>query len=315
MKFRKHKGSKFRFYLKGIMTKFLPSFVFRLKHRRLMAKLAGNESYIEKRVGYYLRVNERFSLSSDAAMISDINPRDYQTAYYVDMLELCRFYPQARFNYLFGDIVHIPDTPSFLKSRPISEDNHNSVLLKLNKVRHFNFIDDSLAYEDKKDMIVWRGKSFTTHHRFEVCGKYFDSPRCNIGLSNPAKRTYETHLTRGRLSIEEQLKYKFILSMEGNDVATNLKWIMSSNSLCFMRKPRFETWFMEGTLLPNVHYVELKDDFSDLLEKMDFYIANPELAKKIISNAHEYVSQFLDEDRELLISLLVMERYLALSHT
>ncbi|ENT7385234.1 hypothetical protein ACXLUW_000800 [Campylobacter coli] len=33
------------------------------------------------------------------------------------------------------------------------------------------------------------------------------------------------------LSKKEQMKYKFIISLEGNDVASNLKWEMNSNSL------------------------------------------------------------------------------------
>ena len=56
------------------------------------------------------------------------------------------------------------------------------------------------------------------------------------------------------------------MSLEGIDVATNLKWIMSSNSLCFSPKLRYETWFMEGKLVPGVHFVEVRDDFDDLAE-------------------------------------------------
>ncbi|MEP0071306.1 MAG: glycosyl transferase family 90 [Marinomonas sp.] len=254
-----------------------------------------------------------FVLSDQAVSIKELSPRKVESAYYYDMLEVGRFFSKARFDYLFGDITYVPAVPSFLKSRPIQDENQNSILLKLNKVRHFNFINDEISYEDKADQIVWRGKSFTTHHRYDVCRKYFNSPNCDIALSNPAKKTYETDFTRGRMSIDEQLKNKFILSMEGNDVATNLKWIMSSNSLCFMRKPRYETWFMEGTLVPDFHYVLLKDDFSDLLEKVNFYIENPSLAKKIIANANEYIQQFFDEERESLISLLVMKKYIGLS--
>ena len=40
-------------------------------------------------------------------------------------------------------------------------------------------------------------------------------------------------------------KHKFILCIEGNDVASNLKWVMSSNSVAVMPKPKFESWFME----------------------------------------------------------------------
>ena len=73
----------------------------------------------------------------------------------------------------------------------------------------------------------------------------------------------------------EQLQNKFILCIEGNDVASNLKWAMSSNSLVFMtKKPKFETWFMEGTLIPGHHYVEIKDDYSDMIEKMDYYLSH-----------------------------------------
>ena len=111
------------------------------------------------------------------------------------------------------------------------------------------------------------------------------------------------------MTISEQLNYKFILSLEGMDVATNLKWIMSSNSLCFTPKLHFETWFMEGKLKPGFHFVEIKDDFSDLNEKMDYYLKYPQEAQAIINNAHQWVKQFQDLRREWLISLLVAQKY------
>ncbi|MEO9273573.1 glycosyl transferase family 90 [Marinomonas sp. 5E14-1] len=292
----------------------MPGFIVSSAHKKLLLRLEREDKeYIKSRVDYYIKKDVSFVLSDQAVSIKELSPRKVESAYYYDMLEVGRFFPKAKFYYLFGDITYVPDVPSLLKSRPIQNENQNSILLKLNKVRHFNFIEDEMTYGDKVDQIVWRGKSFTTHHRYDVCRKYFNAPNCDIALSNPAKRTYETDFTRGRMSISEQLQNKFILSMEGNDVATNLKWIMSSNSLCFMRQPRYETWFMEGTLIPDFHYVLLKDDFSDLLEKVKFYIENPDLAKEIIANANEYVQQFFDEERERLISLLVMKKYIDLS--
>lgn len=114
-------------------------------------------------------------------------------------------------------------------------------------------------------------------------------------------------------TINEHLEYKFIMALEGNDVASNLKWVMSSNSLAVMTCPTCETWFMEGTLIPDYHYVEVKDDFSDLQEKLQYYIDHPEKAEEILTHAHEYVQQFLDEEKEELISLLVMDKYFRLS--
>ena len=99
------------------------------------------------------------------------------------------------------------------------------------------------------------------------------------------------------------------MALEGNDVASNLKWIMSSNSIAVMPQPTYETWFMEGKLIPDYHYIEVKPDFSNLEEKMDYYTQHPDEAEEIIRHAHEYVKQFKDKKREDIISLMVLDKY------
>ena len=111
------------------------------------------------------------------------------------------------------------------------------------------------------------------------------------------------------MPISEQLRFKFIFCIEGADTATNIKWVMSSNSVCVMPKPKYETWFMEGKLKPDFHYICLKDDFSDAEEKINFFIKHPDHAKKIIDNANDFVNQFKNPKREKLISLLVLDKY------
>ena len=76
-----------------------------------------------------------------------------------------------------------------------------------------------------------------------------------------------------------------------------------------MPRPTCETWFMEGTLVPNYHYIEIKPDFSDLEERVNYYIRHVDEAKAIIRHANEYVEQFKDKKREDLISLLVLDKY------
>jgi hypothetical protein len=115
------------------------------------------------------------------------------------------------------------------------------------------------------------------------------------------------------MTVREQLNYKFIISIEGKDVATNLKWIMSSNSVCMMPKPRYETWFMEGKLKAGVHYIEIADDYSDLTQKMEYYLEHEEKVLEIIANANSWVEQFKHPRRERLISLLVAQKYFTLS--
>ena len=131
--------------------------------------------------------------------------------------------------------------------------------------------------------------------------------RCDLGAIN--KNTPHPEWLKNKISIEDHLKYKFIMCVEGVDVATNLKWVMSSNSIAVMPRPKIESWFMENKLIPEKHYIEIKEDYSDLESKIKYYIKNPEKCKRIIKNANDYVVQFKNKRREDLISLLVLEKY------
>lgn len=70
---------------------------------------------------------------------------------------------------------------------------------------------------------------------------------------------------------------------------------------------------MEGRLKADHHYVLLKDDYSDLDEKIFYYSKNTDDALRIIKNANQYVDQFRNKNIEELISILVMYKYFQLS--
>lgn len=144
-------------------------------------------------------------------------------------------------------------------------------------------------------------------HRARFMERYFDHPLCDVGNVSTLNR-YPLW-RKPRLNIDEHLKFKFILCLEGNDVATNIKWVMSSNSLAVMPEPTYETWFMEGTLRPNYHYVAIKPDYSDLEDRLRYYLEHEDEAEAIVQHAHEYVRQFKNKKREKLIGLLVLQKY------
>ena len=66
---------------------------------------------------------------------------------------------------------------------------------------------------------------------------------------------------------------------------------------------------MEGQLIPNVHYVEIRDDYADVEEKIPYYAEHVDEAETIIRNAHEFVDRFRNAEREDIISLLVLKKY------
>jgi len=303
----KHQNNKVWYYCLNHMRRLYPSFIFQ---SRLTAKLNTvnkfNLAYIQKRVNYYNRLNQNGTLPSSIPALSELKLGKKMKVYYFDSYEYIRYFnPELKARFLFGDIIHVPDVPSIVKSRPIKGNNSNSVILKLDKIRHFRLINDKKKFTNKKNMLVSRGQVYQSH-RLRFMEMYFNHPMCNIGQTN--KNKYSRFIV-DRMTVDEHLDYKFILCLEGNDVASNLKWVMSSCSLAVMPEPTYETWFMEGTLIPNYHYVLIKDDYSDLEERMTYYLQHTDEALKIIENAHEYVNQFKNKDQEDLISFLVLQKY------
>ena len=306
------KNSKFSYYLSNALRYLVPAAISRLQLPRILKqKKSYHTDYLEQRVNYYNKMKKPFKLL-DGYSVTTIEKfkKTKGWTYFFDIHSIVRYFSASRqFSYLNGDIRTVPEQPSFLKSRPINDDNHNSVVLKLNKIRHFKFVNDTKPYSEKKDIAAWRGVGYQPHRRV-VIEQFYDHPMCNIGQTKP----YNGDVwEKGFMSVEEQLDYKFLLAIEGNDVATNLKWSMSSNSLVIMSKPKYETWFMEGRLEAGKHYVEVKDDYSDLIEKMEYYLAHEEEALDIIKHANLWTDQFKDQKREKLLSLMVADKYFSLS--
>ena len=304
----KFKRNKTLYYVKSYLRQIVPAvFYGKMLKERLLSIKSYDKNYIEERVNYYNKLSKFTPIGDDAVSLKDMKSLKGPKAYYFDTFEVSRYFKKSfKANLLFKDVIHIPDAPTLQKSRPIAGDNANAVLLKQDKKRHFFFVNDSRKFEEKKDMLIGRGV-IEQPHRMRFMEMYFDHPICDLGQVN--KINGNAKWLKPKISISDHLEYKFILSLEGNDVATNLKWVMSSHSIAVMPKPKYETWFMEGRLIPDLHYILIKDDYSDLVERLEYYISHPEEAQAIINNANEYVKQFFDKKRERLISLLVLQKY------
>lgn len=210
---------------------------------------------------------------------------------------------------LFGDITHVPSAPSIVKSRPIDGENGNSVILPLNRLRHFNFPKDPYRLNEKEGSAVWRG-ALNNPTRIMAVQKY--GPRVDHNIGHTSEESDHPFL-KPRLGLMDHYRHRYILSLEGNDVATNLKWVMASNSAAVCPPLRYETWFMEGKLAPHVHYIGLEPDLSDLDEKIGWYEARPDALARVVKAAHDWVDTFRNWPREEAIARAVILKYAALS--
>ena len=320
---RSGKPVKFWYMLKCYLSMLIPNKWYRMNLEPLKRAAAAREdfSYIKERVDYYCKTFPIRCLPDGDVhehkgyiyVFLDrwikFRPKTFHKVYFFDLNEVMRhFSTDKRVSYIPGDVYFTPDIPTIVKSRLLSGDNSNSVLLKLNKHRHFIFVSDPLQFSDKMPRAIFRGRIRRSRQRERFMQMYCGSEICDCGIVG-ANPQYPKEWIKPKKTIRQHLDYQYVIALEGNDVASNLKWVMSSNSIAVMTRPTCESWFMEGKLIPNYHYIEIKDDLSDLEERLHYYSSHPLEAQAIIDHAHEFVNQFLDIKRERLIELLVSEKY------
>lgn len=301
------------YFLAAAFREYAPG-AWRLARARLQARLPARlddvPAEVLDRVTYCNRLSVPLERALPPMRLGDMSigaASRNAKLYHIDLIRHAQgFGPEFRVAVEFGDIRRVPDFPSLLKSRPVSGDVANAVLLPLNALRHFHFPRDALRWEDKRPTAVWRGRLNGQAPREAAVRLYGESGVHDIGHVHPAEGLPPP---KPWLSIRQQLRHRYVLSLEGNDVATNLKWVMASNSVALAPRPEFETWYMEGRLEPGVHFVEVRPDLSDLDARIAWCEANPAQVRRIVANAHAWVRQFTDPRKEALVAALVLQKY------
>ncbi len=216
----------------------------------------------------------------------------------------------------------------FVKNRLVEWPNDGVLLRSLNKERHWGYLKerpiDTLPFPNKKSIAVWRGSTTGDFkmlaNRFQLVRQWFRmNPMVDVGFTNIVQdpKNYGEFFQKNdisgyrcsEMSPSKLLEYKYIISVRGNDKDSGLNWKLASRSVVFMARPTVNSWLMESELIPNVHYVLLKDDFSDLAEKVQWANENINLMKQISRNARKYMKRFEDVSNERSIEMEVIKRY------
>lgn len=235
--------------------------------------------------------------------------------------------PELQKKYLYyswGDIATKQPDGILVKTRPVG--CKKMVLFKLSLLRHWQPIlkvkKMDIPFEKKKDIVIWRGattggwrmRQNKPHSRYVLVKKYFDHPssKIDVGFSGVCQGENDCKdYVKPQLTMKQQLEYKYLLSAEGNDVASGLKWMLYSNSVVFMGKPSICSWAMEDKLKPYIHYIPIeKPDWSDLEEKLDWATRHPKKCRRIAANATAFIEQFRDKEKEAIIQKRVLKKYL-----
>jgi hypothetical protein len=183
--------------------------------------------------------------------------------------------------------------------------NSSGVIVNFESIRHLGGMFDVAdpPWDEKRNESVWRGADTGWNgERLEFVKKYGNTH--NVGFSNfvqdalKSPHLYSRDMRKPKISISELKKFKYLPVIDGNDKSSSLGWIMASNSVPIMPKPRFHTWVCEPWMKPGVHYVEVKRDWSDFDEKLEWCRQNDSECKKIADNGTIFMMQFMNQTQE-----------------
>lgn len=213
------------------------------------------------------------------------------------------------------------------------------IVWKLATHRHFEKLYETYAkdtiWDKKKDMAVFRGQLTGSREGYnktlsdeENCRNL---KRCRLVYNHAKSSLIHARLTntRGRLpdvlngvtlvgkrvDMSLLLQFKGIIMIEGNDVASGLKWALLSQSVVLMPPPKHTSWAMEELLEPWVHYVPLDDFATNVEERMQWILDNDAEAQKISKRATLWMEDLVfhpdaaEDDR--LIQEEILGRYQA----
>jgi hypothetical protein len=260
-----------------------------------------------------------------------------ETLYDLEQLEQHHFFDPKKWVKIatFADSIQWYTIPTLVKARyNKAKTVHQpyAILMRFRSRIHFGTIPEAqkhdIDFDDKKSTVLWRGgpsgngflngseSHIVKASREDLLKLWSKNEKTrediDVGLIDKWRYKDFAEYLKPRMSIKEMLRYKYLLSIEGNDVATNLKWVMSSQSVAIMPQPRVESWFCESMLKPYEHYVPVKDDFSDLLKVKQWCDKHPDRCKAIIRNANQHVKGFTNEERERMLAAHVVETYMRL---
>jgi hypothetical protein len=200
-----------------------------------------------------------------------------------------------------GDVWTPMRVPALVKTRPLA-DLGFGVLLPLNGARHYGSLKEVAKYDiphnQKRAELMWRGASTGyplagRASRMRLVELYGARTDMNVGLSEFCQCVQgPPRWLKPRLSVAAQLKFRYLLSIEGNDVATNLKWMLASNSTVLMPVPTIEGWSMEGLLRAWEHYVPIQTDLADVAKQVEWCRQNPREAEKIAQHGQTWMRKY-----------------------
>lgn len=192
--------------------------------------------------------------------------------------------------------------------------------------KYFDKIDKRVLWKDKLNKGFWRGstsdgdyssKDFLTKPRYLIVllsiqfPDIVDARFTNLvqGAESNPEILSSPFLLGNHVSTYESSKYKYLIDVDGNTCGySRCYWTLLSNSAVFKQVTDNMQWYY-GAIEPYKHYIPVKKDFSDLIEKILWARSHDDKIKKISKNATKFVQNNLNEEDIYLYLYLLLTEY------
>ena len=182
-------------------------------------------------------------------------------------------------------------------------------------LRNYKF-DFSTPWKDRKEIAVFRGSStgiscdLDENRRLKLCKMKHHLLDVGITKLNLRPRFYnkdeklylstvdvdklQIDLAEG-LSPEQQSKYKYVINIEGHSIAYRLSLELSMGCVILLVDCHNKLWYSD-LLQEYRHYVPVKNDLSDLIEKITWCRENDDKCQEIAKNAKRFYDEYLGKE-------------------
>lgn len=225
----------------------------------------------------------------------------------VKNLDGCLFYYENRRDFY---LVKNKDLQAAIFTRARSKDVKEGILLPdyfvLSELwprmqKEILYLNSQSLWKQKKELLFWRGASSKTL-RFKLCEMSLKHENLiDAGFSEMVDERkikelkswnrFDDYLSFQRpfATLQKQLSYKYLPVLDGVMCTyPGYQWRLLSNSIVFKQKSDEVQWFYLA-LKPYEHYIPIKEDMSDLIDKINWAKSNDEKCKDITKKATEFV--------------------------
>ncbi|KAI9350176.1 glycosyl transferase family 90-domain-containing protein [Obelidium mucronatum] len=212
-----------------------------------------------------------------------------------------------------------------------------------------NRVTDTIPWEKKLNVLFWRGSTTGGSYRSNApweryprtrlmdwgleyerrhpgstfdAGKEFTPPRpdglsVDVGFNmmqqyddTVKKKIGDKYGFKKGVKFSNTKRFKYLLVLDGNTWPSRLQQYLQTNSVVLYNG--IFTDYYNWKLIPMVHYVPFRLDYSDLEEKLDWLMKNDDKAREIAQNAKKLMERVSRPEEQQCYTTLLMLEYSSL---